>query len=84
MLLLTWSYGRLLKPTRDIVFRHPQYGLLLKRIVSVSCEDRCCRVAGIHRESIDATALGSVDFASIMGVVIRRIRLKRKIQRSSY
>ncbi len=82
VLLLTRSWRGLLKPNRDVVFRHSEHGLLLKRIVSVNRRDQCCRVVGIHRQSIDATALGAIAFDDLIGMVIRHMPLQHRTRRS--
>jgi len=79
--LLTWPRRLLLKPSRDIVFRHPEHVLLLKLIVSIDHQDRCCRVAGIRRESTSAMLLGAVNSDSVIGMVIRRIALTHNVRR---
>lgn len=82
VLLLTWSWRGLLKPNRDVVFRHSEHGLLLKRIVSLDWEDQYCRVMGIHRQSMNATALGVIAFDDLIGMVIRHMPLQRQTRRS--
>ena len=59
-----------------IVFDHPSYGRLIKRVQAVSPEDNSLFVIGSHPNSIDSRDFGSVHTQSVLGKVIWHISKK--------
>ncbi len=60
-------------PGMVIAFRQPGYGLLIKRIDSVT-GDGGLKVTGTHPDSIDSRTFGLVRSADIIGRVVWHIR----------
>ncbi len=60
-------------PGEVIAFRQPGYGLLIKRIHSIT-RDGELNVAGTHPDSIDSRAFGPVRRQDVVGKVIWHIR----------
>jgi nickel-type superoxide dismutase maturation protease len=60
-------------PGDVIAFRHPGYGLLIKRIQNIS-PDGGLNVIGNHPDSIDSRVFGIVRRMDILGKVIWHIR----------
>lgn len=56
-----------------IVFNHDVYGRLIKIVTSIDRRNGRLTVAGLHSESMDSTALGSVGKNRIVGKVIWHI-----------
>ncbi len=64
-------FSRRLKPGDVIVFRHVQYGTLIKKVERVTPEG--IEVAGTHPDSLDSRLLGSIDARDVVGKVIWHI-----------
>ncbi len=60
-------------PGMVIAFRQPGYGLLIKRIESITT-DGCLSVTGTHPDSLDSRTFGPVRPKDIIGRVIWHIR----------
>jgi len=56
-----------------IIFNHPVYGILIKRIDSYLPEEGYF-VSGTHENSLDSNKLGNIPIAAIRGKVIWHIR----------
>lgn len=59
------------KPGKTIVFNHPIYGTLIKKIARIDPEG--FYVVGNHPESVDSRKLGLIDRQSILGTVFWHI-----------
>jgi nickel-type superoxide dismutase maturation protease len=57
-----------------VVFIHPDYGLLIKRIGAVSADRLSYQVTGAHPFSVDSRQFGPVDRQALVGKVIWHIR----------
>jgi nickel-type superoxide dismutase maturation protease len=57
-----------------IVFRHPIYGTLIKKIESITRQPPEARVVGAHENSVDSRIFGPVPRSAIIGKVIWHIR----------
>lgn len=68
-LLITRYRRRRPRPGDDVVFEHPDFGTLLKRIDSI--ESGRLQLRGLNPLSADAAALGTVDIAVCSG--LRRV-----------
>lgn len=55
-----------------VVFRHPRYGTLIKRVERLE-PDGSLWVVGTHRHSVDSRTFGPVPRAAVMGRVLWRI-----------
>ena len=55
-----------------IVFQHPDYGVMIKKIETIS-EDGI-HVTGSHPDSVDSRRFGPVNREAVMGVVVWHIR----------
>jgi len=58
----------------SIVFHHPQYGTLIKRIEKLDDQRQLFWVGGIHPDSLDSHKIGPVRENQIYGKVIWHIR----------
>jgi len=56
-----------------IVFEHPAYGTLIKRVESVSADRGVYYVLGVHENSVDSRQFGPVDRQALVGKVIWHI-----------
>ena len=57
-----------------VVFRHPLYGVLIKKVDSVSEDRGEVLVTGTHTNSLDSRRFGAVRISSLLGKVIWHIR----------
>jgi nickel-type superoxide dismutase maturation protease len=64
---------RRIKPGDVLVFRHPAYGVLIKRLERLSEDGEELFVLGSHPESNDSRSFGTVPRRWITGKVIWRI-----------
>ena len=74
--LLTLGYGRRRpRPGDDVVFRHPDMGLMLKRISRI--KDGRLSFRGLNRLSVEQTAMGTagVEALPLLHRVMLRFRL---------
>jgi nickel-type superoxide dismutase maturation protease len=60
-----------------IVFNHPVYQSLIKRVESIDPSSRKIFVLGDHSESIDSRSFGPIDASSVLGKVVWHIKKKR-------
>jgi nickel-type superoxide dismutase maturation protease len=63
-----------LHPGDVVVFRHPLYGVLIKKVESVSQDHREVFLTGTHANSLDSRRFGTVRVSSLLGKVIWHIR----------
>jgi signal peptidase I len=59
-----------------IVFDHPIYGKMIKRISKTDYISRKVFVSGDHEESLDSRQLGWINFSAVNGSVIHHIPRK--------
>jgi signal peptidase I len=65
----------------DIVaFRHPVYGLMIKKIAALEPKRDEIFVVGTHESSIDSRHFGTIRRADLVGKVIWHIRQPEKIR----
>lgn len=57
-----------------VVFRHIEYGVMIKRVKKNLPENAALLVEGTHPESISSLKIGEVSYQDIIGKVIRRLR----------
>lgn len=57
-----------------VVFNHPEYGQLIKKVVSISDPEKKIFVIGFHENSVDSRRFGAIDKKNILGKVIWHIK----------
>ncbi len=62
-----------LRPGQVVIFRHPYYGTLIKRLERV-LPDGELFVVGTHPESVDSRAFGPIPRRWVTGRVVGRIK----------
>jgi nickel-type superoxide dismutase maturation protease len=53
-----------------VVFRHPVFGLMIKRVKNVSTDQNSYFVIGTHPDSIDSRQFGAISRHDLLGKVI--------------
>ena len=66
--------GRFIHPGQTLVFDHPQYGRMIKEILSVSTVQRTFTATGLNHESVSPQQMGAIPFETVIGRVIWSIR----------
>jgi signal peptidase I len=66
----------LIRPDDVVVFRHSEYGLLIKRVEWIDKPSDQIFVLGSGRNSVDSRRFGPVSHRDIIGRVIWRIKAK--------
>lgn len=66
-----------IRPGDAIVFRHPQYGVLIKRVLVEEKAERRYTVEGTHADSTTGDDLGPAAFASVIGRALRTFSRQR-------
>jgi nickel-type superoxide dismutase maturation protease len=61
-----------------IVFRHPMYGLMIKRVDRVASDRKQIYVVGTHEDSVDSRQLGPISSEAVVGKVIWHIKGARR------
>lgn len=61
-----------------IVFRHLQYGALIKRVAQISEDGTRVFVVGENPDSIDSRAFGEVEIKELTGKVLCWVKPRRK------
>ena len=59
-----------LHPGDIVVFRHPEYGLMIKKVEHLSLDGESLFVIGTHPDSIDSRRFGAVPMRNLIGKVI--------------
>ena len=75
--VLTFKFPRLfhsLKAGDIIVFDHPSYGRMIKRVQTILPDISTLTVIGSHPDSIDSRKFGPIHFGTILGKVIWHIK----------
>ena len=62
-----------------VVFHHPEFGLLIKRVHTNYPETKNLKVAGIHDNSISSHKLGLIPYSDLVGKVIFHINQPRTL-----
>lgn len=60
-----------------IVFRHPEYGTLIKRVAEISSDRSAYFVIGSHQNSLDSRHFGPLSRGQLYGKVIWHIKKPR-------
>lgn len=63
-----------LKPGQQVLFTHPEYGLMVKGIERVSKDEELVWVRGHHPHSVDSRRFGPVSYGKLVGRVIWTIK----------
>lgn len=61
----------------SVVFNHPEYGRLIKRIRTNNPDSKCLEVSGVHEDSISSHKLGLISYSKLIGKVIFHIKQPR-------
>lgn len=77
VVLLTLFKRRFIHPGQRLVFDHPQYGRMIKQVVSVDSEQHTFWAKGLSNESVSIQQIGAMPFESIVGRVIWLIKPSR-------
>ncbi len=64
-----WQY----KIGQVLLFRHPRYGRLIKKVAELSEDGTRLTLLGTHPDSVDSRHFGPVDAKSVLGRVIWHI-----------
>lgn len=64
-----------------IVFKHPLYGVMLKKVAAILPETGEVVVSGTQEDSVDSRRFGPISKASFIGKVIWHIRPRGAIQK---
>jgi len=65
--------ARPIKPGDVVVFRHPVYGIMIKKVERLAPDGQALYVVGTHERSVDSRDFGAVSRQSVLGKVIWRI-----------
>ncbi len=66
------------KPGDVVVFNHPIFGVMIKRIEKIMPEKDELFVVGTHQDSIDSRRFGPIPAQSVLGTVIWHIKRPRR------
>lgn len=80
VLLLTWPVITLW-PGMQVVFDHPLYGTLLKKVVNIERKQKIFSTQGLNPVSISAVNLRNIPLSCLKGIVIWHV--PKKISSSS-
>lgn len=64
------------KPGKTIVFQHPAYGIMIKKILRV--DPQGLFVTGTHPNSVDSRHFGLIERRSVLGIVAWHIRKPKR------
>jgi len=67
VMVITFPFFRL-KRGDTVVLRHPQYGMLIKKIEQIDSDK--IYVIGLHTDSVDSRRFGPIKHKSVIGKVI--------------
>ena len=70
-----------LRPGSTVVFNHPDFGQLIKRVHTNYPESQNVKVTGINKDSISSHKLGLIPYSDIIGKVKFHIKQPRKQSR---
>ena len=68
------AYLKHIKKGDVIVFHQPKYGVMIKKVDSISSDKNEIFVKGTHKDSIDSKYFGSIIQSDIIGKVIWHIK----------
>ena len=57
-----------------VVFRHPLYGMMIKKVSRVVGDGKQIHVIGTHKDSVDSRQFGAVEKDALIGKVIWHVR----------
>jgi len=57
-----------------VVFDHPSYGRMIKRVQAISTENDTLFVIGSHPDSIDSRRFGPIQIQAVLGKVVWHIK----------
>ena len=63
-----------LQPDDIVVFNHPDYGRLIKRVVVNNPESEIIKVSGYNEDSVSSHKLGHIPYSAIIGKVIYQVK----------
>jgi signal peptidase I len=63
-----------LHPGDIVVFCHPEYGVMIKKVESFSQDGESIFVIGTHPDSVDSRRFGAIPFQDLLGKVIWHVR----------
>ena len=63
-----------IRPGDVVVFRHPVYGIMIKRVAQISPDRKLYTVLGSHELSVDSRQFGPVERQAMLGKVLWRIK----------
>lgn len=66
-----------IKPGDVMVFNHPDYGVMMKRVQRISAADGEIFVLGTHPSSVDSRQFGPIRQGNLIGKVIWHISRKQ-------
>lgn len=66
----------LFKPGYTVVFQHPAYGIMIKKILQL--EPQGLFVTGTHPNSLDSRQFGLIEPRSVLGMVVWHIRKPKR------
>lgn len=66
--------GRFLRSGRILVFDHPHYGRMIKKVLSVNTRQRTFTATGLNHESVSPQQMGAIPFDAVIGRVICSIK----------
>ena len=62
------------RPGEAVIFRHPDYGLMIKQVQSLTPDGEAIFVVGTHPDSTDSRKFGPISKDDLLGRVIWHIR----------
>lgn len=63
-----------LQPDDTVVFNHPVYGRLIKRVVVNNSQSENIEVSGYNEDSVSSHKLGLIPYSAIIGKVIYQVK----------
>lgn len=67
-------FVRLPRPGDTVLFRHPDYGLMIKQVQWLTPDGEAIFVTGTHPESTDSRKFGPISKHDLLGCVIWHVR----------
>ena len=65
---------RFIRPGQRLVFDHPQYGRMVKEVVTVDTVHSTFEAKGLNSESVSMQQIGAMPFESVVGRVACSIK----------
>jgi signal peptidase I len=70
LLKIPFFFNHWLQPGDTVVFRHTDYGLMIKNVAQISPDEGEIYVLGTHPGSTDSRQFGAVPLDSVLGKVV--------------